>query len=65
MEDARIYVENGNIIVDTPVAGIMQLIAVDGRLVEYEVQIGHNVYEVGVGGIYIIHFNGKTLKVRL
>ena len=65
MEDARIYVENGNIIIDTPMAGTMQLIAVDGHMVEYEAQIGHNVYEVGVSGIYIIHFNGKTLKVRL
>lgn len=65
MGETRIYVENGNIIVDTPIAGDVQLIAVDGRMVEYPAHIGHNVYEVGVEGIYIIHFNGKTLKVRL
>ena len=35
MGETRIYVENGNIIVDTPIAGDVQLIAVDGRMVEY------------------------------
>jgi uncharacterized protein YjdB len=65
MEQARIYVEDGNIIVDTPVAGTMQLIAVDGYMVESQAQVGHNVYAVNARGIYIIHFNGKTIKVRL
>ena len=65
MEEARIYVENGNIIVDTPVNGTVQLIAVDGRMAEYPAYVGHNVYKVGVNGIFMIHFNGKTLKVRL
>ena len=64
-EDARIYVENGNIIVDTPVAGIVQLIAIDGRMIEYQAHVGHNVFEIDASGIYIINFNGKTLKVRL
>ena len=65
IEDARIYVENGNIIVDTPVAGTVQLIAVDGRMVEYQAHVGHNVYPVGVNGIYIIRFYNKTIKVLL
>ena len=65
MSEARIYVENGNIIVDTPVAGTVQLIAVDGRMMEYPAQVGRNLYPVNATGIYIIHFNGKTLKVRL
>lgn len=64
MSEAHIYFENGNIIVDTPVAGTMQLIAVDGRMIEYQAQVGHNVYPVNATGIYIIHFNGKTLKIR-
>ena len=64
-EDARIYVENGNIIVDTPFNGTVQLITIDGRMTEYQAQIGHNVYEVGESGIYIVHFNGKTVKVLL
>ncbi len=64
-EDARIYVENGNVIVDTPVAGMVQLIAIDGRMIEYQAHTGHNVFAVDATGIYIINFNGKTLKVRL
>lgn len=64
-DDTRIYVENGNIIVDTPVAGIVQLIAIDGRMIEYQAHVGHNVFAVDASGIYIINFNGKTLKVRL
>jgi hypothetical protein len=63
--EAKIYVENGSIIVDTPAAGTVQLIGVDGRMVKYHAQIGHNVYQVPGNTIYIIHFNGKTLKVRL
>ena len=63
--EAKIYVENGSVIVDTPVAGTVQLIGVDGRMVKYHAQIGHNVYQVPGNTIYIIHFNGKTLKVRL
>lgn len=65
MNEARIYIEDGNIIVDTPVAGTVQIIAVDGRMVEYQAQVGHNVYAVGTGGIYVVNFNGKTIKVRL
>lgn len=65
MEGAKIYVENGNIVIDTPAAGIMQLIAIDGHMFEYQAQVGHNVYAVGANGIYIINFNGKTIKVRL
>jgi len=65
LDEARIYVENGNIIVETPVAGTVQLISVDGRMVEHSAQIGRNVYTVGGNGIYIVHFNGKTIKVRL
>ena len=64
-DDARIYVENGNIIVDTPVAGIVQLIAIDGCMIEYQAHVGHNIFAVNASGIYIINFNGKTLKVRL
>ena len=64
-DDARIYVENGCIIVDTPVAGAVQLIGIDGRMVEYHAQVGHNVYAVPGNTVYIIHFNGKTIKVRL
>lgn len=65
MEDARIYIEDGNIIVDTPFEEFVRLIAVDGRMVEYRAHIGHNVYKINANGIYIIHFNGKTIKVRL
>ena len=65
MDGARIYVENGNIIVDTPLAGTVQIITVDGRMIEYQAHIGHNVYEVAGNTIYIVHFNGNTIKVRL
>ena len=65
MEEARIYVENGHVIVETPVAGIVQIIDLVGRVVEYQAQVGRNVYAVDADGIYIIHFNDKTIKVRL
>ena len=63
-DDTHIYVKDGNVIVDTPVAGTVQLIAVDGRMTEYEAHIGHNIFTFGVNGIYMIYFNGKTIKVR-
>jgi len=65
MDEARIYVENGNIIVDTPIAGTVQLIAIDGRMIEYQAHVGHNVYPIDVSGVYIIHFLNKTIKVLL
>ena len=64
MDDIRIHVEDGIIIVDTHVAGTVQLIAADGRMVECQAHVGHNEFEVTLSGIYIIHFNGKILKVR-
>ena len=64
-DGVRIYVKNGNIIVDSPISGIVQVIAIDGQHINYNVQRGHNVYTVGANGIYIISFNGKTIKVRL
>ena len=63
-EEVKIYVENGSIIIDTPIAGTVQLIAVDGRIIEYQTHAGRNVYPVRAKGIYMIHFNGDTLKVR-
>ena len=65
MDEVRIHVENGNIYVDTPLDGVMQLIAVDGRMIEYKVHVGHNVFETNSNGIHIINFNGKTIKVQL
>ena len=65
MDEVRIYVENGNIIVDTPIAGTVQLIAIDGRMIEYQAHVGHNVYPIDVSGVYIIHFLNKTIKVLL
>ena len=64
-DDIRIYVENGNIIVETPVDGTVQMIAVDGRMVERQAQVGRNVYAVDASGIFIIHFKNKTIKVKL
>ena len=64
LDEARIYVQEGNIIVETPVSGTVQLIAVDGRMVERQAHVGRNVYAVNATGIFIIHFNGKTIKVR-
>jgi hypothetical protein len=64
MEDIRIYVKDGIINVDTPVSGTVQLIAVDGRMREYQAQVGHNEYAVDATGVNIIHFKNKTIKVR-
>lgn len=65
MDKARIYVKDGNIVVDTPVAGMVQIVATDGRMVEHTAHIGHNVYAFEGSGIYIVNFNGKTIKVKL
>ena len=64
MDDIRIYVKDGIINVDTPVSGTVQLIAVDGRMREYQAQVGHNEYAVDASGVNIIHFKNKTIKVR-
>lgn len=64
-EEAQIYVENECIVVDTPYEGTVQLISIDGHIVEYQARTGHNVFKTNVNGIYIIHFNGKTIKVKL
>lgn len=65
MDEPSIYVENGNIIVDTSVSGTVQLITADGRMIERQALSGHNVYTVDASGILIVHFNGKVIKVRL
>ncbi len=65
MDEARIYVENDNIIVETPVAGTVQIIAIDGRMIESQANVGRNVYAVAGSGIFIVQFNGKTIKVRI
>ena len=63
--EVRIYVQNGNIIIDTPFAGLAQLISVDGRVLEHVINVGHNVIEVNCSGIYIVNFVGKAIKVLL
>ena len=64
-DEIRIYVQNGNIIIDTPIAGVAQLVAIDGRMNEQQVSVGHNVIEMNGNGIYIVYFRGKTIKVLL
>lgn len=64
-EMTKIYVQNGHIVVETPISGRVQLVGADGHYTSYEASIGRNEYMVPSNGIYIVKFNEKAVKVRL
>ena len=61
----HIYIEDGAVAIDSPVAGMATVATIDGRNMTIEVQAGHNVYYMPGHGVYIIYLNGVVAKLAL
>ncbi len=62
--EVRIYGENGNVVIESPVAGTAQLVLINGISTPLKVQPGRNVYPVNNNGFYIVRFNSTTAKIK-
>ncbi len=62
---ARVYVENGAIAIDSPVACTAALVTVDGRSMPLAVAAGHNTFAVAGHGVYIVWIDGRAVKLAL
>lgn len=55
-DTARIYVTDGNVLnIESPVAGTMNLVAIDGTSHRLDVAAGHNTFVIDRAGIYIVN----------
>lgn len=61
----HIYIDDGAVAIDSPVAGMATVATIDGRNMTIEVQAGHNLYHVPSHGVYIIYLNGVVAKLAL
>lgn len=58
---ARIYVTDGNVLnIESPVAGSVNLVAIDGASRRLDVAAGHNAFVIDRPGIYIVN-NAKVV----
>lgn len=58
---ARIYVTDGNVLnIESPVAGSVNLVAIDGTSRRLDVAAGHNAFVIDRPGIYIVN-NAKVV----
>lgn len=58
---ARIYVTDGNVLnIESPVAGSVNLVAIDGTSRRLDVAAGHNTFVIDRPGIYIVN-NAKVV----
>ncbi len=66
LDDAtRIFVEEGHIIVETPVDGTVVVSDISGHIREYPVFAGHNEITPWCNGVMMIRYNNQTLIINL
>ena len=65
--DVHIFASNGNIVINSPVSGLAQLVAINGMTLTLEVKAGHNVYpvETAYGKFVVVRFLGQVAKLQL
>ncbi len=63
-EQVRIYVENGQIVIESPHSGTAKLVRVNGIATPMQVHQGRNVYHMDAG-FYMVHFKGQTEKIMI
>lgn len=57
----RVYVTDGNVLnIESPVAGVVNLVAIDGTSRRLDVAAGHNAFVIDRPGIYIVN-NAKVV----
>ncbi len=61
--DFRIGSDNSNIIIDSPSAGIAQIILPNGMSTNVAVNAGHNCFQSPTSGLVIVKFGGKVVKL--
>ena len=65
--DVHIFASKGNIVINSPVSGLAQLVAINGMTLTLEVKAGHNVYpvETAYGKFVVVRFLGQVAKLQL
>ena len=58
----RVYAENGKIIIESDISGEAEVMSLDGVSCRCHIEEGRNEIEM-VSGLYIVKFNGKTVKL--
>ena len=61
----RIYVQGGNIIVDTPVDGTVVIALPNGIGMSRKVTAGRNVFKAPASGVVLVKMNGNVAKLIL
>lgn len=61
--DFRIGSDNSNIIIDSPSAGVAQIILPNGMSTNVAVNAGHNCFQSPTSGLVIVKFGGKVVKL--
>ena len=65
MSDVNIYLQDGMVVVESPVASKVQFILPNGMSVVREVKAGRNVYNTGLKGVVIVKVGNQVNKFRL
>lgn len=65
MSDVSIYLQDGMVVVESPVASKVQFILPNGMSVVREVKPGRNVYNTGLEGIVIVKVGNQVKKFKL
>ena len=61
----RIYAQNGNIVVETPVDGQVMIVLPNGMSMTRNVHAGRNTIAAPASGIVLVKMNGSVVKIRL
>lgn len=62
--DARIYREGNNIVVESPAAGVVNIVSTTGMNVSRKVNAGRNVISSPFSGIVIVKMNNNIVKLQ-
>ena len=62
---ARIYAQNGDIVVETPVDGEVMIALPNGIGMTRKVNAGRNVIKTPASGIVLVRMNGNVVKLKL
>lgn len=65
MSDVSIYLQNGMVVVESPVASKVQFILPNGMSVVHEVKPGRNIYNTGLEGVVIVKVGSQVKKFKL
>ena len=64
-DEARIYCNGRNIVIDTPAAGVAKLVLPNGMSTSARVQAGHNILAAPATGIVIVKMGNKVVKLHI